>query len=81
MNPAAGIGLRGPHLAEIARDRPATAFLEIHAENYLSPTPAKEAIERLRADYAFSVHAVGFYERIGMERYSDAFFHHRSDRS
>jgi len=59
MNPAAGIGLRGPHLAEIARERPATAFLEIHAENYLSPTPATEAIERLRADYPFSVHAVG----------------------
>jgi len=59
MNPAAGIGLRGPHLAEIARDRPATAFLEIHAENYLSPTPAAETIERLRADYTFSVHAVG----------------------
>jgi uncharacterized protein (UPF0276 family) len=59
MSPAAGIGLRGPHLAEIARDKPATAFLEIHAENYLSPTPATEAIERLRADYTFSVHAVG----------------------
>ena len=59
MNPAAGIGLRGPHLAEIARERPATAFLEIHAENYLSPTPAAATIERLRADYPFSVHAVG----------------------
>jgi uncharacterized protein (UPF0276 family) len=59
MSPAAGIGLRGPHLAEIARDKPATAFLEIHAENYLAPTPATEAIERLRADYTFSVHAVG----------------------
>jgi uncharacterized protein len=59
MSPTAGIGLRAPHLAEMARERPATAFLEIHAENYLSPTPAAETIERLRADYAFSVHAVG----------------------
>jgi len=59
MSPAAGIGLRAPHLSEIAREKPATAFLEIHAENYLSPTPATEAIERLRADYTFSVHAVG----------------------
>jgi uncharacterized protein len=59
MTPAAGIGLRAPHLAEIAREQPATAFLEIHAENYLSPTPAAETIERLRADYTFSVHAVG----------------------
>jgi uncharacterized protein (UPF0276 family) len=59
MSPAAGIGLRAPHLAEIARDKPATAFLEIHAENYLAASPALAALERLRADYAFSVHAVG----------------------
>ena len=59
MSPAAGIGLRAPHLAEIARDKPATAFLEIHAENYLAGSPALAAVERLRADYAFSVHAVG----------------------
>lgn len=59
MTPVVGIGLRAPHLAEIVRDRPATAFLEIHAENYLAPSPALAAVERLRADYAFSVHAVG----------------------
>jgi uncharacterized protein (UPF0276 family) len=59
MSLAAGIGLRSPHLADVAREKPATAFLEIHAENYLSPTPALHAIERLRADYTFSVHAVG----------------------
>ena len=59
MSLAAGIGLRGPHLAKVARDKPAIAFLEIHAENYLSPTPALHAVERLRADYAFSLHAVG----------------------
>lgn len=55
----AGIGLRAPHLAEIVRDRPATGFLEIHAENYLAASPARQAIERLRQSYAFSVHAVG----------------------
>ncbi|MGZ5905595.1 MAG: MNIO family bufferin maturase [Reyranella sp.] len=59
MNPVAGIGLRAPHLAAIGRERPATGFLEIHAENYLAETPALQAIERLRADYAFSIHAVG----------------------
>jgi uncharacterized protein (UPF0276 family) len=59
MNGIAGIGLRAPHMAEIAHDRPATGFLEIHAENYLAPSPALEAVERLRADYAFSIHAVG----------------------
>ena len=41
------------------RDRPATAFLEIHAENYLGGAPALAMVERLRADYTLSVHAVG----------------------
>ena len=59
MRPVAGIGLRSPHLAEIARDRPATGFLEIHAENYLGGSPALQTVERLRPDYEFSVHAVG----------------------
>jgi len=57
--PVAGIGLRAPHLAEIVRERPATAFLEIHAENYLAGSPALQAVESLRSDYALSVHAVG----------------------
>lgn len=59
MLPVAGIGLRSPHLAEIVRDRPAIGFLEIHAENYLAGSPALEAVESLRADYALSIHAVG----------------------
>lgn len=59
MDAVAGIGLRSPHLAEIARDRPATGFLEIHAENYLGASPARQTLEGLRRDYALSVHAVG----------------------
>ena len=59
MPPRAGIGLRSPHVAEIGRERPTTAFLEIHAENYLAGSPALQAVERLRADYSISVHAVG----------------------
>ena len=59
MKPVAGIGLRSPQLAEIGRERPATGFLEIHPENYLAGSPALQAVEQLRADYAFSVHAVG----------------------
>jgi uncharacterized protein (UPF0276 family) len=56
----AGIGLRTPHLDAIERDRPdAAGLLEIHAENYLLPSPALAAVERLRRDYRFSVHAVG----------------------
>jgi uncharacterized protein (UPF0276 family) len=59
MTPVVGIGLRSPHLAEVEREKPTTAFLEIHAENYLSASPAVQAVEKLRCDYAFSVHAVG----------------------
>jgi uncharacterized protein (UPF0276 family) len=59
MNPLAGIGLRSPHLADIARERPAIGFLEIHAENYLAPSPALQVVERLRGDYPLSLHAVG----------------------
>ena len=59
MQRPAGIGLRSPHAAEIERDQPAVGFLEIHAENHLAPSPARQAIERLRVHYAFSVHAVG----------------------
>lgn len=59
MDPVAGVGLRSPHLAEIARDRPATGFLEIHAENYLAASPARQAVETLRQDYELSIHAVG----------------------
>jgi uncharacterized protein len=59
MKQVAGIGLRSPHLVEIGRDRPATGFLEIHAENYLAGSSALQAVEQLRADYAFSIHAVG----------------------
>jgi uncharacterized protein (UPF0276 family) len=59
MEAVAGIGLRAPHLAEIARDRPAVGFLEVHAENHLGHSPAVQAVERLRADYPLSLHAVG----------------------
>ncbi|MDI1287519.1 MAG: DUF692 domain-containing protein [Reyranella sp.] len=59
MDLVTGIGLRAPHLAEIARDRPATGFLEIHAENYLGASPARQMIERLRETNTFSIHAVG----------------------
>lgn len=59
MRAVAGIGLRAPHLAAVACDRPATGFLEIHAENYLAASPAAEAVARLRHDYTLSIHAVG----------------------
>lgn len=59
MQQPAGIGLRSPHVAQIERERPPLGFVEIHAENYLAPSPALETVERLRPDFALSVHAVG----------------------
>jgi len=55
----AGIGLRAPHLDAWVEMWPAAAFLEIHAENYLGESPSLTSLERLRRDYAFSVHGVG----------------------
>jgi uncharacterized protein len=55
----AGIGLRSPHMAEIVATRPAVGFLEVHAENYMSGSPALAALEVLRRDYPISLHGVG----------------------
>ena len=59
MNPVAGIGLRSPHLAAIGRDRPATGFLEIHAENYLGGSSRWRRCRAAAARLCPSVHAVG----------------------
>ncbi|HZF03394.1 MAG TPA: DUF692 domain-containing protein [Patescibacteria group bacterium] len=60
MQPAGcGIGLRAPHVTEIVETRPAVAWLEIHAENYMGGGPAARALERVRADYPLSIHGVG----------------------
>jgi len=54
----AGIGLRLPHLAEIAATRPPLGFIEVHAENYMAETSALDLLLELRRDYPLSVHAV-----------------------
>jgi len=56
---AAGIGLRSAHIAEILESRPAIGFLEVHAENYMTGSPAIAALEYLRRDYSISIHGVG----------------------
>jgi uncharacterized protein (UPF0276 family) len=53
-----GIGLRLPHVAEIAATRPELAFLEVHAENYMTETPALDRLLELRRDYPVSLHGV-----------------------
>jgi uncharacterized protein len=53
-----GIGLRMPHVAEIAATRPELAFLEVHAENYMAEMPALDRLLELRRDYPVSLHGV-----------------------
>ena len=55
----AGIGLRGPHVAEVLATRPALPWLEVHPENYLGGGPAARALLAIRRDYPVSLHAVG----------------------
>jgi hypothetical protein len=54
-----GIGLRGPHLAEVIATRPHVGWLEVHAENYMGGGGALRALERVRADYPLALHGVG----------------------
>ena len=53
-----GIGLRSPHVAEIAAVRPPLDFLEVHAENYMAETAALDRLLELRCDYPVSLHGV-----------------------
>jgi uncharacterized protein (UPF0276 family) len=55
---SAGIGLRAPHVAEIAAVRPKLGFLEVHAENYMPETVALDRLLALRRDYPVSLHGV-----------------------
>jgi uncharacterized protein (UPF0276 family) len=53
-----GIGLRSPHVSDVAATRPELAFLEVHAENYMAETPALDRLLELRRDYPVSLHGV-----------------------
>jgi uncharacterized protein (UPF0276 family) len=55
----AGVGLRLPHLNEVAAARPRVAWFEVHAENFIASPHATELLESIRADYPISVHTVG----------------------
>ncbi len=57
---AAGIGLRHVHYDAFLTGRPATAWLEIHSENYLCPGgPRLATLEAIRRHYPLSCHGVG----------------------
>ncbi|HTS85448.1 MAG TPA: DUF692 domain-containing protein [Usitatibacter sp.] len=58
--PAAGIGLRAPHYAQLLERRPALAFLEVHSENFFAAGgPSLAWLERFRGLYPMSFHGVG----------------------
>ncbi|HXQ67769.1 MAG TPA: DUF692 domain-containing protein [Alphaproteobacteria bacterium] len=54
-----GVGLRAPHIAEVLASRPAIAWFEVHAENYMGRGPDFAALMNVRRDYPLSLHGVG----------------------
>ncbi len=59
ISPQAGVGLRLPHLEEVAATRPRVPWFEIHPENFLANPHAAELLADLARDYPISVHTVG----------------------
>lgn len=55
----AGLGLRLPHLAEVATDGPSVPWLEIHPENFIANPHARELLFEIAGSCAISVHTVG----------------------
>ena len=60
MIPAsAGVGLRFPHHRVVVEQRPAAAWFEVHAENYLGGGTPPGYLDAIRRDYPLSLHGVG----------------------
>jgi uncharacterized protein len=60
LPPAAGIGLRAPHVGYVLANRPRVAWFEVHSENYFADGgQAIAALERIRVDYPIALHGVG----------------------
>jgi uncharacterized protein len=55
----AGVGLRLPHMVEVATTLPPALWLEIHPENFLPNPHATELLLEARRHYPVSVHTVG----------------------
>ena len=55
-----GLGFKPEHFPAIIETKPDLGFFEVHAENYMNAGGMPHAmLERLRAEYALSVHGVG----------------------
>ena len=60
LPPAAGVGLRAPHMRHVLDARPAVPWFEVHSENYFADGgPALANLERIRRDYPVALHGVG----------------------
>src|SRR6266850_8251836 len=59
MPTRSGVGLRLPHLAEVAATRPPAGWFEIHPENFLANPHATELLLDVAREYPISVHTVG----------------------
>jgi uncharacterized protein (UPF0276 family) len=58
--PAAGIGLRAPHHADVLAQSPAVGFFEAHAENYFADGgAAPHWLRRISERWPLSLHGVG----------------------
>jgi uncharacterized protein (UPF0276 family) len=55
----AGVGLRLPHLAEVAAGTPTAAWLEFHPENFLANPHARELLLDIAQRHTVSLHTVG----------------------
>jgi uncharacterized protein (UPF0276 family) len=55
----AGIGWRAPHHRALLEQRPATGFLEVHAENHMGGGARAAVLAEARRHYPISIHGVG----------------------
>jgi uncharacterized protein (UPF0276 family) len=55
----AGVGLRLPHLSEVAAGGPPANWLEVHPENFLANPHARELLLEIAQRHAISLHSVG----------------------
>jgi hypothetical protein len=55
---AGGIGLRFPHHRAVLEERPALAWFEVHAENYMGGGKPLACLEAIRRDYPIALHGV-----------------------
>jgi uncharacterized protein (UPF0276 family) len=56
---SAGVGLRLPHLAEVAAGASGAAWLEVHPENFVANPHARELLLEVARFHRLSLHSVG----------------------